>query len=131
MTQEANAAQIEWDIPTSGSSLDDPLLGCLLTLTKLEQRPHTADALTAGLPLVDNKLTPELFIRAARRADLSARVINRPLEKISNLVLPAVLLLNGGRACILEHVNTDGTVSIIVPESGDGKKRTTACRTCI
>jgi ATP-binding cassette subfamily C protein LapB len=122
MTQEANAAQIEWDIPTSGSSLDDPLLGCLLTLTKLEQRPHTADALTAGLPLVDNKLTPELFIRAARRADLSARVINRPLEKISNLVLPAVLLLNGGRACILEHVNTDGTVSIIVPESGDGKK---------
>ncbi len=122
MTQEGSAAKADWEIPADGSDFDDPLLGCLLTLTKLEHRPHTADALTAGLPLVDNKLTPELFIRAARRADLSARVVRRPLEKISNLVLPAVLLLNGGRACILERVNKDGTARIIPPESGEGEK---------
>ena len=122
MTPEGNAAKAEWEIPAHGTDFDDPLLGCLLTLTKLEHRPHTADALTAGLPLVDNKLTPELFIRAARRADLSARVVKRPLEKISNLVLPAVLLLNGGRACILERVLKDGTARIIPPESGDGNK---------
>ncbi len=122
MTLEGSAAKTHWEIPAEGSSPDDPLLGCLLTLAKLEQRPHTADALTAGLPLVDNKLTPELFIRAARRADLSARVIRRPLEKISNLVLPAVLLLNGGRACILERINKDKSASIILPESGDGRK---------
>jgi ATP-binding cassette subfamily C protein LapB len=122
MAQKGNAAEADWETPADGSSFDDPLLGCLLMLTKLEHRPHTADALTAGLPLVDGKLTPELFIRSARRADLSAQVISRPLEKISNLVLPAVLLLKGGRACILERVNTDGTVSIILPESGDGKK---------
>ena len=123
MAYEGNAATADWEIPADGSNFDDPLLGCLLTLTKLEQRPHTADALTAGLPLVNNKLTPELFIRAARRADLSARVVRRPLEKISNLVLPAVLLLNGGRACILEQVSTDGTARIIPPESGDGEKQ--------
>jgi len=122
MAQVGSAVEASWEIPVDGSNHDDPLLGCLLTLTKLEQRPHTADALTAGLPLVDNKLTPELFIRAARRADLSARVVKRPLEKISNLVLPAVLLLKGGRACILEYINKDGIVRIILPESGEGEK---------
>ncbi|MGB5605170.1 MAG: type I secretion system permease/ATPase, partial [Gammaproteobacteria bacterium] len=86
------------------------------------QRPATADALTAGLPLVDNRLTPDLFARAARRAGLAAQVIKRPLEAISNLVLPAVLLLQTGRACVLERILDNGTARIILPESGTGVK---------
>lgn len=122
MAQQSTVPKEHWDVPTDGSTHDDPLLGCLLALTKFEQRPKTADALTAGLPLVNNKLTPDLFIRAAGRAGLSARIVKRPLDEISNLVLPATLLLNGGRACILDRVSSDGKARIILPDSGAGLK---------
>ena len=82
MTQPAATPAHSWGIPSDGSTHDDPLLGCLLVLTKLSHRPLTADALTAGLPLVNNKLTPDLFTRAAKRAGLSARIVKRPLEAI-------------------------------------------------
>ena len=48
---------------------DDPLLLALLTVCKLLHSPQSIDFLTAGLPLVDNKLTPKLFVRAAERQD--------------------------------------------------------------
>ena len=122
MTQQATAVEKQWPLPADGASRDDPLLGCLLLLTKLEHKPYSENALTAGLPLVNNRLTPDLFIRAANRAGLSARVVKRPLQKISNLVLPAVLLLQNGRACILDHINEDDSARILLPESGEGKK---------
>ena len=122
MAQQGTVPKERWEVPADGSAHDDPLLGCLLALTKFEHKPKTADALTAGLPLVDNKLTPELFIRAAKRAGLSARIMKRSLDEISNLVLPATLLLNGGRACVLDQINRDGVARIILPDSGVGLK---------
>lgn len=106
--------------PGGRSSHDDPLLGCLTILTKMIHQPFSADALTAGLPLVENRLSPALFVRAAARANLSARVVKRPLDKISALVLPAVLLLKDGQACILEKIRDDGGLRVIQPESGEG-----------
>ena len=122
MTQQATAVEKQWPLPADGTSRDDPLLGCLLLLTKLEHKPCSENALTAGLPLVNNRLTPDLFIRAANRAGLSARVVKRPLQKISNLVLPAILLLQNGRACILDHIAEDDGARILLPESGEGTK---------
>ena len=109
-----------WDIPADGSTHDDPLLGCLQIACRLLQAPRSANSLTAGLPLVDNKLTPDLLIRAARRANISARVVNRPLGEISTLVLPAILLLENGRACVMDHVSRDGNARLILPESREG-----------
>ncbi|HYQ71108.1 MAG TPA: type I secretion system permease/ATPase [Gammaproteobacteria bacterium] len=120
MTSQPATAETNWDIPADGSTNDDPLLGCLLTLAKIKHKPCTAATLTAGLPLVDHKLTPQLFIRAAQRAGMTARLVNRPLGKISNLVLPAVILLERGRACILDQVTEENTAKIIQPESGAG-----------
>ncbi|MDH3899562.1 MAG: type I secretion system permease/ATPase, partial [Gammaproteobacteria bacterium] len=97
MTQAASIPKDAWDIPYDGSTHDDPLLGSLQIITRILRSPRSADSLTAGLPLVNNKLTPELLVRAARRADLSARIVKRPLTGISNLVTPAILLLNNGR----------------------------------
>jgi len=120
MTSEAATAEKDWEIPADGSVNDDPLLGCLLALAKLEHKSYSADSLTAGLPLVDHKLTPALFMRAARRAGLSAKLVKRPLGKISNLVLPATLLLEDGRACVLVRLIDANTATIIQPESGEG-----------
>ena len=84
----------QWKADSAYLTHDDPLLACLTVLTKLLRKPHSPDSMVAGLPLVDNRLSPELFSRAAERAGLSSKVIKRPLRKISPLVLPAVLLLN-------------------------------------
>ena len=107
--------------PSSNSDNDDALLSALLSICKLLHSPHSAESLTAGLPLVDHKLTPQLFIRAAERAGFSSRLVNRPIEKISNLVLPAVLLLKENKTCVLVSKNNDD-YKVILPETGDGEK---------
>lgn len=100
--------------------LDDPLLECLLIITKLEQSPRTAEELVAGLPLVNNQLTPELFSRAANRADLQSKIVYRPIKRIPSLVLPAILVLKNNQACILEQIDLDSKqAQIIQPVAGE------------
>jgi ATP-binding cassette, subfamily C, bacterial LapB len=105
----------------NGNSHDDPLLGCLLTISKHWRRPQSHEALRAGLPLVEGKFTPELFIRSAQRVGLSAREVRKPLGKISPLTLPAVLLLKERRACVLFSFDKKKAVAkIIFPETESG-----------
>lgn len=110
----------EWDAEDSHNTLDDPLLSCLTILAKILNKPHSAESLVAGLPLVDNKLTPKLFSRAAERAGLTSKVVHRSIRKISNLVLPAVLLLENSTACIVLEFKRK-TARVIFPESGEGE----------
>ncbi|HDL16610.1 MAG TPA: type I secretion system permease/ATPase, partial [Rhizobiales bacterium] len=72
----------------------DSLLGCLEFVAAHYDRSVQPGALVSGLPLVDGRLTPGLFSRAAARAGLSARIVRRPVEQLSALLLPAVLLLD-------------------------------------
>lgn len=109
-----------WHIPHDIQLREDPLLNCLVVLTKLWNKPFSPDALVAGLPLVGNRLTPELFLRAAWRGGLSAKIVSRKLDTISELVLPVVLLLHDKQACILVSKNPSGTLQIIHPETGVG-----------
>ena len=46
----------------------DPLLECLVFLSKFYAVPTSREALTSGLPLVDGVLSVPLFSRAAERA---------------------------------------------------------------
>lgn len=108
----------KWPIPTQALLPDDPLANCLVLLTRLFNRPQSAQTLTAGLPLVESKLTPELFVRAAERAGLSARIVKRPLKKILELALPAVLLLKDGHACVVTKKNGANVFTVLQPDAG-------------
>lgn len=102
---------------------DDPLADCLIQLAKLHDRPVTRTALTAGLPLVNNRLTVELFQRASGRAGMASRLLKRPLKEMSNLELPAVLVLRNYRACILVSIDSrEKTATILLPETGMGEE---------
>src|SRR5262245_56942737 len=70
----------------------DPLLDCLVELSRIHGRPSTHAALAAGLPLEVRGLTPSLFQRAAARAGLDSKVVRRPLERIESALLPVILL---------------------------------------
>ena len=99
----------------------DPLLDCLVELTRIHGRPSTRAALTAGLPLLPEGLTPSLFARAASHAGFSAKVVRRKLEKIDVALLPVVLLLKNNEACLLQSWVNDGeTAQILLPDSGQG-----------
>ena len=81
----------------------DPLLNSLIAVTAFHNRAASADQLIAGLPLVDERLTPELFVRAAERAGYSARIVKRSIRQINPVILPAVLLLENEDACVLQE----------------------------
>lgn len=115
-----------WEISLSEVSRTDhdSLLGCLVAMTKVFDDPRTSDALIYGLPLEDNKLTPGLFVRAAERIGISARVTNRKINKIPDIVLPTVLLLQDQRACVLLKRNGQ-QAEVIFPETGEGTQTVT------
>ncbi|MCS7267634.1 MAG: type I secretion system permease/ATPase [Geminicoccaceae bacterium] len=114
------APAMEWPPARRGSESDDPLLACLVALTRLLGRPTSPQALTAGLPLVGGKLTPELFPRAAERAGLSARLLRRPLDAIDDVLLPCVLLLKDRGAVVMVRRDGSGAVEVVLPETGHG-----------
>jgi ATP-binding cassette subfamily C protein LapB len=99
----------------------DPLLDCLVELTRIHGRPSTRAALSAGLPLPKEGLTPSLFARPAARAGFSSKVVRRKLEKIDPALLPVILLLDGDEACLLLGWSDDGnTARLLFPDTSQG-----------
>ncbi|HOG89229.1 MAG TPA: type I secretion system permease/ATPase [Smithella sp.] len=118
-----NPADKTWKIAQNQDIHEDPLLDCLIILTKMYGRNISKASLCAGLPLVQNRLTVELFARAASRADLASRTLEKSLDEIGSIQLPAILLLHDRQVCILVEKNiTLNTYKILVPQSGSGEK---------
>ncbi|WP_337057108.1 type I secretion system permease/ATPase [Pseudomonas sp. USHLN015] len=103
--------------------LDDPLLDSLLSLCLQHQRPASRAMLTAGLPLPGQRLTPELLPRAAARAGLQGRLLQRKLEQIPAIALPALLLLKEGRCALLLAWEENGDARLLLSESDGGEVR--------
>ncbi len=101
--------------------LDDPLLDSLLSLCNLHHRPASRATLSSGLPLVEHRITPELLPRAAARAGLQGRLLRRQLDDISDMALPAILLLKGGRSLLLLAINPNNTARVMPSESDGGE----------
>jgi ATP-binding cassette, subfamily C, bacterial LapB len=111
------SAAAGWQVGAKAVAADDPLLASLVLLGELLERPTSAERLVAGLPLEDGRLTPALALRAATRAGLAARLVRRPLDRISDLTLPCILLLEGHDACVL--VGRSGEQAVVaLPETG-------------
>ena len=84
---------------SSETGVEDPLLDCLVHLTAHYGSPKSPGVLKAGLPHSGEVMSATMFVRAAGRVGLSARVVRRRLNSINKLVLPTVLILKGARAC--------------------------------
>jgi ATP-binding cassette, subfamily C, bacterial LapB len=96
----------------------DPLADALLFLAAHHGRTISRDALLAGLPILDGRLPPELFERAAAKAGLEAKAVRRRLSEIPALVLPTVLCMRDGSTRILLAIDSDAnTASVIDPTS--------------
>ncbi len=116
----------QWQVPKPALSSNDALLKCLVLLSRYFNHPFSEETLAAGLPLDQGRLTPALFGRAAERAGLDSKLIERALDKISPLTLPAVLLLKDRRACILRALDKQGGCELIDPDTGGATHTTLA-----
>ncbi len=77
------------------------------------------DAVLAGLPLAEGRLTPGLLLRAASRAGFRARLVERPVNRLPKSVLPAIVLLHGNRAGVLAPEQKNGEVRFCIPGPGE------------
>jgi ATP-binding cassette subfamily C protein LapB len=113
------------EVPASTSaptSINDPLMQALVTITRLHNRPFSAESLGAGLPTDNGRLTTSLFIRAAERAGFNARYVKRSLHEITEQVLPVVLILRDGNTCVLVSKTAD-TATVIFPDDPETPHR--------
>ena len=87
--------------------------------------PVRGAALSAGLPLPKEGLTPSLFARTAARASyFSSKVVRRSLSKIDAALLPVILLLEGNEACLLLSWDEAGkSARLLFPIPGKGQWR--------
>jgi len=101
---------------------DDPLLDGLLILCKLHGCPASRGSLSAGLPLAEQRLSADLLARAAARAGLQGRLLQRELTSISALNLPVLLLLKNGRSAVLRKWGDNDTAQILPCEAEGGEQ---------
>lgn len=127
MTEQAPATPPKPIPPSSGWRLGehsthfDPLVESLVAMARIYGTPTTAQALSAGLPLENNLLTPALMPRAAARAGLTAKLARRSLDDLRPSLLPAILLLQDKQACLLLEWLADGQARVRFPEHGEAE----------
>ena len=99
-----NAAD-NWPLEADRMAMRSALVECLRLLAGHYGRRTSENALTAGLPIPATGITPALFERAAQRADLNARLVERSIEALAIApTLPCILVLDHKQACILWEV---------------------------
>lgn len=98
------------------SGVRDYLLESLVFLTSHHGHAKSAEALKAGLAYDEKGMTPEAFCEAARRLGLKAKIIKqRQIADITAGLLPAVLIMNAGKALVLTHKDKDGQLRLFDP----------------
>ncbi|MEZ0224231.1 MAG: type I secretion system permease/ATPase [Alphaproteobacteria bacterium] len=109
-----------WPLEAARVSLDDPLMECLAIVAASHGRRTTAAALSAGLPVHGQQMaSPAVFVRAADRIGMTARMVRRSLKDIiESPNLPCILVLKRNSACILRGRGKKG-IEVIFPETPD------------
>lgn len=104
-------------ITEQGAAPKTNLLESLLIVAKAHGSTVTKDSLIAGLPLTTGELTPGVFARAAKRANLSSKWVHRELAALNSALFPAILLLQGNQSCILLSLDQQAqTAKVVYPD---------------
>ena len=105
----------------SGKAVDT-LLECVLLVALGHGRPLSRDAVLAGLPLVNGRLTPSLVERAAERGKLSSKIVRSRLVDIESEALPLIgLMADETAVVVLQLDRAAGTVRLREPASGNAE----------
>ena len=87
------------DLPVAGLE-DDPLAHAMLWMLRHHGQERSLASLLSSQQVQGN-LGPDQAVRALREAGFNAGLVQRPIGQFNDLLLPLVLLLKTGDACIL------------------------------
>lgn len=103
----------------------DPLMQCLVAMTRLNHTPSSEKVLSHGLPFEPGADRQRLFSienpkanfsRAAGKAGFVSKLQKRKLNQIPSLVLPAILTLKDDNACLLLDIDFEKkNAKVIIP----------------
>lgn len=82
-----------------------PLFEALLYICEFHHHDVSPAALISGLPLQNNQLSPAVFSRAADRAKLASKILQRPLTELNSALFPAILMLKDNKACLIHKID--------------------------
>lgn len=117
-----------WPLQADRMAVQSPLIECLRLMAGHYGRRTSPSALVSGLPVPKEGITPALFVRAAARADLHAKLVERSIEALAIAPnLPCILVLDQQQACILwdiQHQDNHSEPQFLVqfPETEDEKQ---------
>ncbi len=101
---------------------EDTLLESLLFLSKFHKRTASAESLIAGLAIHNTLMTPSMFQKSAKKIGLIVKAVNRKLQDIDNKALPAVMILNNNKACVVLNIDmSKKEVKLIMPHVSSGE----------
>ncbi|WP_424630074.1 type I secretion system permease/ATPase [Bradyrhizobium sp. SYSU BS000235] len=92
----------------------DPLADALIYLAAHHGRAISREALIAGLPIIEGRLTASLVERAGLRAGLEIAPAKRALTDIPALVLPALLVMKDGVPLIFRKLDEMTQIAQVV-----------------
>ncbi len=111
---------VECDERLSPKDIDfqPPLVICLSIISRLMGKPVSSATLKAGIPQQEGVITASSIVRAADRIGIKAKTVHRDsLQGITKLVMPCILLLRGGNACVLLDFDSE-KARVVVPGHG-------------
>ena len=92
---------VQDDEQGQGAALEhDALLQALVYITMHHGKERSADSLLDGMP-IGGMLGPDQAVQVMRQAGYNAGLMQRGIADIHALLLPAILLLKNGDACVL------------------------------
>ncbi len=94
----------------------DPYLESLIFLAKYHQKTVSKESLAYGVINHGTFMDLKGFFKSSSRIGLICKVANRKLKDVSQLTLPAMLILKNNRACVLLNIDLEKEkVKVILP----------------
>ena len=98
----------------------DSLLAALIWICRHHGNEKSAMAMVEGLP--SGPLTPKMAMRALTQSGFSVRLVKRSIASIFSDLLPVILLMQDGRACVLlkriQDGERQGQYAAVLPHHG-------------
>ena len=98
------------------------LFETLELFVKLYHKPYTLKSLMSNIPIKKGQTQPEniyeSFVKSAKKAGLSSKIIKQDIKDIDTLTLPLILIREDKTAVILDNI-TDTKADILLASSGE------------
>ncbi len=92
----AGPTRVEESVSNHQQPMSDQILSALQYLARLWRKPDSRSFLTAGLPLDNNRMTPELIAPAMARIGVTTSSQSRSLRELADYEFPALLTTEDG-----------------------------------